>query len=101
MSTAASQGLPLGGRIKWAREQAGLSHDRLAERVGSSRRHLIRLEQGVHRPGPRLAALIAEATGQPQELFSDEDDEESDSLTLDDFLRLRVRQILREERAFA
>lgn len=59
----------IGGKIRRARKTAGLSHDRLGEKVGASRQHLIRLEQGEHRPRPRLLRAIAEATDRPVEFF--------------------------------
>lgn len=75
----------LGAQIRSARKRAGLSHDKLGAQVGTSRQHLIRLEQGQHAPSEKLLARIAEATGQPLELPAngsgpdDEDDEESDA----------------------
>lgn len=66
-----------GAKIKRARREAGLSLDRLAERIGSSRRHLIRLEKGDHEPRPATLARIAEATGKPLDYFADDDEEES------------------------
>ena len=53
----------VGARIKQARKASGLSHDKLAALTGSSRQHLIRLEQGLHMPGPEMLERIAEATG--------------------------------------
>lgn len=81
--------LPIGERIRWARKRAGLSHDRLVERLGrSNRSHLIKIERGVHVPGPELRAAIAVATGVPRELFADEEDEEpSLSAALEMFVR--------------
>jgi transcriptional regulator with XRE-family HTH domain len=91
--------MPLGQRIRWARKRAGLSHDRLVERVGSNRSHLIKIEKGLHMPRLMLRRRIADACGVPHELFEDDDEEEADAVkTLDEFLRTRIRQILREER---
>lgn len=71
--------MPRGARIKFARTYASKTLDGLAAEVGTSRQHLIRLEQGKHNPTPALAARIAEKTGVPVELIRDEeDDEESD-----------------------
>ena len=101
MTTAAqAESLPIGARIVWARKQKGISQERLAETIGTSRRHMIRLEKGVHRPGPEFVRRIAEATGQPLALFADgaePDDEESDPvaalmLALRAFVRAEVRQ---------
>lgn len=64
----------LGQRIKFARTNAKLSHDRLGEKVGTSRQHLIRLEKGLHKPRPEMAARIAEATGVPVELLQDDEE---------------------------
>lgn len=101
---ASRQILPIGERIRSARKRAGLSHDRLGAIVGTSRQHLIRLEKGIHLPRDGMVARIAEATGQPVSFFEngtgDEDDEEADPVvSLDDFLRRRVLQILREATA--
>lgn len=81
VTAAAARNLPLHQRIVWARHNKGISQERLAEQIGTSRRHMIRIEKGQHRPGPRLRARIAEATDQPGEFFADEDDEESDPVS--------------------
>lgn len=52
----------VGDRIREARKGFG-THDRLAEAVGTSRQHLIKLEKGQHAPGETMLARIAEATG--------------------------------------
>lgn len=89
--------LPIGQRIVWARRRVGISQEKLAGLIGTSRRHMIRLEKGLHKPGETFVARIAEATGQPRELFEDEDSEDGRSMSIDDLLRLRVRALLREE----
>lgn len=66
----------MGERIRWARTQARLSQERFAERVGTSRRHVMRWERGDHMPGPEFRARIAEVTDQPLSLFADDDTEE-------------------------
>ena len=58
----------------------------------------MRWEGGQHKPGPHYRARIAEICGVPEELFSDEDDEEDDPVAL---LYRAVRAITREERVFA
>lgn len=92
----------IGRRIRRARLAAGLSHDRLAERVGTSRHHLIRLEKGRHLPRPEMLAKIAEATDRDVAYFEavteDEDDEESDvcvvlTSALRRFVRAEVRTL--------
>jgi transcriptional regulator with XRE-family HTH domain len=60
-------------RIRRARREASLSLDYLAVQVGSSRQHLIRLEQGRHRPRVDMLTRIAEATGRQVEWFLDPD----------------------------
>lgn len=67
----------IAARIKGARLKAQvegktvkLSHDEIIERMGeSSRQHLIKLEAGTHRIGPRLLLLYAEATGYSVDWF--------------------------------
>ncbi len=88
----------LGARIRLARKQARLSHDRLGALVGTSRQHLIRLEKGMHRPRPEMLARIAEATGKPVEFFEQDDDEEADPVSdLVRSLRALVREVIREQ----
>lgn len=77
-----SSTLPLGQRIKAVREEKKLSHDRLAEKVGTSRQHLIRIEKGVHNPRPGMLARISEALETPFSVEqTDDDDEESQAVT--------------------
>lgn len=82
LTLASARRLPLHERIVWARKRKGISQERLAERIGTSRRHMIRIEKGLHRPGPEFRARIADATEQPPEFFSDDDDEESSPMPL-------------------
>lgn len=63
----------IAGRIRRARRDADLSHDKLAERVGTSRQHLINLEKARHRPRAEMLTNIAEATGRRVEWFLDPD----------------------------
>lgn len=65
--------LPLiAARIRRARRGAGLSHDRLGERMGGvTRQHLIKLEKGKHRPRLETLALIAKATSRETSWFLD------------------------------
>jgi transcriptional regulator with XRE-family HTH domain len=59
-------------RIRKARREANLSHDRLAELVqGTSRSHLIKLEKAMHRPRAAMLSRIAEATGREIDWFLD------------------------------
>lgn len=88
-----------GAALKRARK-GKISQERLAERVGTTRRHMIRLENGENRPSVGLRDRIADELGVPREtlLAADEDDEESlPTMSLDEFLRLRVRELLRDE----
>ena len=68
----------IAARIRRARRQAGLSHDRLGEAIGGvTRQHLIKLEKARHRPRPEMLTKIAEATGRQVEWFLDPDAEPS------------------------
>jgi transcriptional regulator with XRE-family HTH domain len=86
----------IGKRIRLARKAAGLSHDQLAAKVGSSCSHLIKLEKGMHAPGDALAKKIAEATGRTVEYLSgegpDDEDEESDPVAALTFAIKRLVQ---------
>ncbi len=71
------QALPLHERFRWARKSAGLSHDRLVEKLGRSNRgHLIKIERGDHVPRADLRRAIADATNVPRELLAEDDDED-------------------------
>jgi transcriptional regulator with XRE-family HTH domain len=82
--------MPLPARIKWAREQTKLSQERFAEALGTSRRHVMRWENKGVRPTRHYVERIAEVTGQPGDLFSeDEDDEEAARMAQDLFVAIR------------
>jgi transcriptional regulator with XRE-family HTH domain len=68
--------LQMKDRIRKARLAAGLSQERFAEVVGTSRRHVMKWEKGTHRPTPRYLARIAEATGMETDFFEGDDDAE-------------------------
>lgn len=90
----------VGRKIRSARLQAGLSHDQLGARVGTSRQHLIKLEKGQHLAGVPLLTRIAEETGKSLAWFSsDDDDEESDPVA--DLYQAFVRFLDHRERAKA
>lgn len=84
----------VGRQIRRARVTAGLSHDRLAIAVGSSRQHLIRLEKGEHLARPGMLEKIAEATGKAVEFFESDDEEESDPMV---DLLAAIKRMVRDE----
>lgn len=59
----------IASRIKRARKDSGLSHDKIAEKAGTSRQHLISLEKGLHRPRPEMLERIANALDKPLDFF--------------------------------
>lgn len=68
----------IGLRIRKARVQAGFSQEAFAERVNTSRRHVMRLEKGQHCPSESMITRIAEVTETSvAELLGDDEDEES------------------------
>lgn len=87
----------IGSRIREARGKVGLSQEAFAARINTSRRHVMRLERGQHMPSEPMLERIADVTGSTvEELVGDDDDEET-SMTLDEFLLHRVRQMIRDE----
>jgi len=92
-----------GGRIRDARLQAGLTQTELAQTIRTSERNIVRWESGRNQPRISSVHAIAHATGHDIDFFltgsteSEDDEEAALSHTLDGYLRLRVRQILREE----
>lgn len=88
-----------GAALKRARK-GKISQERLAERVGTTRRHMIRLENGENRPSVDLRDRIADELGVPRETLiaaEEEDEDSSMPISLDEFLRMRVRELMREE----
>jgi transcriptional regulator with XRE-family HTH domain len=60
----------IAARIRRARRQCGMSHDKLGEAIGGvSRQHLIKLEKAQHRPRADMLSRIAAATGKPLDYF--------------------------------
>lgn len=57
--TAVAQELP--DRIRRLREQTGLSHDRIAERLGTTRQVVIRWEQGRNAPSRESLRKLRDA----------------------------------------
>lgn len=105
-------------RLAEARRAAGLSQEALADRLTTilqrdskpiRTRNIVRWERprganGAHAPHVDFIAAIAEATSRETDFFLTGDDSEDDDaeaarmVSLDDFLRIRVREIMREER---
>lgn len=107
ITEAPSAKSPLKTRIRWAREHSRsktnpghISQERFAGLIGTSRRHLMRIENGTHTPRPALIERIAEESGHDLAFFLDGDDEEESdrvaNMTLDQFLESRVRKLLRK-----
>ena len=72
----------VGAAIKTARESIGLSQERFAEQLGTSRRHVMRWESGRCIPGPRFRARIREITGAGDLLAADDGGEEESQVTV-------------------
>lgn len=66
-----------GQRIASARRRAGLSQETLAERIGATRRYIIKLENGEHIPRPERVAAINTALGSQIEAPSSDDEEDA------------------------
>lgn len=91
-----------GTRIRDARLTAGLTQSELARSIRTSERNIVRWETGQNQPRVSSVALIAKATGHDLDFFltgssEADDDEEAAALTLDEYLRVRIRQILADE----
>lgn len=72
----------VGAAIKTAREGIGLSQERFAEQLGTSRRHVMRWESGRCIPGPRFRARIRELTGAGDLLAADDGGEEDPQVSV-------------------
>ncbi len=69
-----------GRRIRAARRLTGLSQENFAPLIGTGRRHMIKLENGEHRPSGELRDRIVEVTGTKEQIESSDDDKEEDLL---------------------
>ena len=95
--------IAIGNRIRAARVAAGMSQEQFALAIGSSRRHLIRLERGEHRPGRPLLEQIAAVTGREIGWFDPEAEPHNRQLAMAllDLLHIQVRDLVRAELAAA
>jgi transcriptional regulator with XRE-family HTH domain len=77
LATAASK-FPFalnGAKIRKARLATGLSQEAFAPLIGTTRRHMIRLERGQHLPKAELRDRIVERTGTTEQIQSADDEE--------------------------
>src|SRR3954471_19919852 len=104
MTFTSSMPKTVGERIVWARKRKGMSQIQLAERIGTSQRHISRMETNKTKmPRQAMREKLGAALDQEPAFFANgDDDEEADplaGLSLDDVLRTRIRQMLNEERS--
>jgi transcriptional regulator with XRE-family HTH domain len=91
-----------GQKIRQARLRAGMTQAALARIVGTSERNIVRWENDRNAPRMEHVAAIARFTNSAIGDLLASDDEDKDSrggMTLDDFLRERVRELVALERA--
>ena len=70
MSTLTAD-MTVGKRIKWARNEAGLSQEKLAATIGTTRQVIIRWERDKHLPNALSRDRLAEALDQEADFFAD------------------------------
>lgn len=68
-----------GKAIRKARVRAGLSQERLAVAASTTRRHMIRLENGEHLPSAALRDRLIEITGAERASIAASSDEEEEA----------------------
>jgi transcriptional regulator with XRE-family HTH domain len=71
-----------GRKIRQARRLTGLSQENFAPLIGTGRRHMIKLENGEHRPSGELRDRIVEVTGTKEQIESSDDDKEEEVFPL-------------------
>jgi transcriptional regulator with XRE-family HTH domain len=90
-----------GSRIREARLSAGLTQAQLARAIETPERNIIRWENNQNEPRVTHIVAIAHATGRDLDFFltgsAEADEDEEAALSLDEYLRVRIRQILHEE----
>ena len=99
MTSITSYPKSIGERIAWARKRKGISQVALAEAIGTSQRHISRMESNKHAPRKPMREKLGGVLEQKPEFFSDSDeDEEGDPLpNLDEMLRSYIRRVMHEE----
>jgi transcriptional regulator with XRE-family HTH domain len=85
----------IGVKIRAARTEAGLSQEALAGRINTSRRNILRWENGHNTPRAQHIVAIGRETGKDAAYFLGDEDEEEAALARD-LLEL-VRGIVRSE----
>lgn len=88
-----------GSVLRAARKEKGLSQSELGRRIGAHVTSISDWERGDNAPSGRHVASLSRELGVGVEKFYDEAEEESRAMTLDDFLRARVLELLREAQA--
>lgn len=94
-----------GKKIRAARHGAQMTQAQLARAVGTSERNIVRWENDQNAPRVQHVSAIAKATGRSVEQLMEsdgdvavEDDPEVPrAMSIDEFLRIRAREILMEE----
>lgn len=90
-----------GDKLRGLRKASRLSQTQLGSRIGAHVTSISDWERGANAPSGRHVAALSREFGVDAEHFygGDEEDEESRTMTLDDFLRVRVRELLHEAQA--
>lgn len=70
MQKTSPQPETVGQLIRRLRLEMDLSHDRFADRLGTSRFMVIRWEKGQHLPGPEYRRRLADLTGRSDSDFN-------------------------------
>ena len=63
--------MTVGQRIRWARKEVGLSQERLALMIGTTRQVVIRWERDKHLPNASSRDRLGEALDQEADFFAD------------------------------
>lgn len=95
------QKMRMASRLFDARKRAGLSQERAAAMVGTSRRHWIRWERGETMPNPLYLERVAEVLNAPELIAADEDEEDRPDMVAVLMPSAALRQLVREEMARA
>lgn len=77
-------------RIFSRRSRAGLTQEALAQKLGTSRRHVLRWEKGISSPRPEFRRRLAATLGGEEGDYANGADEEDES-DMDELLVQRIR----------
>jgi transcriptional regulator with XRE-family HTH domain len=84
----------IGQEIRLARTRRGWSQEQAARRVGTSRFHWIKWEQGLHKPTAEFQKRLIRNLGLEPALFDEDDEERRRAMVLYGAVKDAIRELV-------